>query len=94
MGKPTQEDRLAILQLLCKKMPLYEDVDLKKIAEETEGSSGADLQLLCSEAGMKALNDDEEQFVRQSHFEAALRESGPILRLYVCQTHDNTVEIM
>ena len=36
-------------------MPLGPDVDLEQIAEITHGYVGADLEVLCKEAGMVAL---------------------------------------
>ncbi len=45
---PDETARLAVLQSLCRKMPLKE-VDLKNLAERTELFSGADLESLTKE---------------------------------------------
>jgi len=54
---PTKEDRFSILKTCCRKIPIDEDVDLKKIAfdPQCEGYSGADLSALCREAQMCTL---------------------------------------
>ncbi|MEM1521798.1 MAG: AAA family ATPase, partial [Thermofilaceae archaeon] len=39
------------------RMPLAEDVDLEKIADATEGYTGADLAALCKEAAIIALRE-------------------------------------
>ena len=41
-------------------MPLAKDVDLKKLAKNTEGYVGADIEAVCREAAMLALRNDLE----------------------------------
>jgi transitional endoplasmic reticulum ATPase len=48
-------DRLEILRVHTRAMPLADDVDLEKLAKLTVGFSGADLEMLCREAGFNAL---------------------------------------
>ena len=55
VGLPDPIRRLQLLKLLCRGVKLGEDVDLRKLASQTEGLSGADLKRLCNTAGMKAL---------------------------------------
>ena len=52
---PNQEDRLNILKILTKNMPLADDIDLILISENTENASGADLQAICKLAGVLAI---------------------------------------
>lgn len=61
---PSQRERLDILKVLSRKLPLASDVDLGAIARVTEGFSGADLQALLSDAQLEAVhellgNDDD-----------------------------------
>lgn len=68
---PTKDERLQILQTLCRKVPIADDVDLKKIAYETQsdGYSGADLSALVREAQMAALKAQfavEEKGIKDS----------------------------
>ncbi len=55
IGVPDKEARKEILQIHTRGMPLEKDVDLDKIAELTHGYTGADLEMLCKEAALKAL---------------------------------------
>ena len=61
-------------------MPLDKDVDLKKLAELTEGYTGADLEALCREAALIALREDiKASVVKMKHFEKALEKVKPSL---------------
>eukprot|EP00931_Biecheleriopsis_adriatica_P117751 TRINITY_DN93238_c0_g1_i1.p1 TRINITY_DN93238_c0_g1~~TRINITY_DN93238_c0_g1_i1.p1 ORF type:complete len:783 (-),score=213.17 TRINITY_DN93238_c0_g1_i1:24-2372(-) len=52
---PSEAGRLEILQTHLRKIPLAEDVDLHKMAKESDGFSGADLSSLAREAAMLAI---------------------------------------
>ncbi|XP_024030146.1 peroxisome biogenesis protein 1 isoform X1 [Morus notabilis] len=54
---PSPRERLDILTVLSRKLPLANDVDLDAIACMTEGFSGADLQALLSDAQLEAIHD-------------------------------------
>jgi len=71
---PDLEARIKILKVHTKKMPLDDDVNLKKFAQITDGYSGADLENLCREAGMEAIREKMEKFdkIKNKHFEFAL----------------------
>ncbi len=71
---PDFEARLKILRVHTKNMPLDEEVSLKKIAQNTEGYSGADLENVCREAGMEAIREKmaELEKIENKHFEFAL----------------------
>ncbi|KFI21039.1 ATPase AAA, partial [Nitrosococcus oceani] len=51
---PNADGRLEILQIHTRGMPL-QDVDLKTLAAELHGYTGADIKSLCREAAMKAV---------------------------------------
>ncbi len=55
IGVPNAEGRLEILQIHTRVMPLEESVNLKKLASELNGYTGADIKALCREAAMKSL---------------------------------------
>ncbi len=85
--------RLEILQIHTRNMPLDEDVELERLASQTHGFVGADLEYLCKEAAMKALkrvlpkiNLEEEKIsaeilselkVKMQDFLDALKEITP-----------------
>ncbi len=52
---PDRKGRLEILQIHTRKMKLAPDVNLEKIAEMTEGATGADLKAIVTEAGYNAI---------------------------------------
>ncbi len=55
IGVPDRQARREILAIHSRRMPLAPDVDLDRLAEITHGYVGADLAVLCKEAGMVAL---------------------------------------
>ncbi|MDD1762785.1 MAG: proteasome-activating nucleotidase [Methanothrix sp.] len=67
---PSREARESILKIHTAGMNLDEGVNLKTIAEMADGSSGADLKALSTEAGMYAIRE-ERTIVYQSDFENA-----------------------
>ncbi|MGB5100800.1 MAG: proteasome-activating nucleotidase [Methanothrix sp.] len=67
---PSREAREAILKIHTSGMSLDQDVNLKLISDMAEGSSGADLKSLSTEAGMYAIRE-ERTIVYQSDFEGA-----------------------
>ena len=52
---PNVEGRREILRIHSRHMPLAPDVDLDRLAQITHAFVGADLEVLCKEAGMVAL---------------------------------------
>ncbi|MDA8218949.1 MAG: CDC48 family AAA ATPase [Dehalococcoidales bacterium] len=89
---PSRPGRLRILQIHARGMPLAEDVSLERLAEITHGYVGADIEVLCKEAGMLALRDllaradfdaqdaatlSAQAFVSMKHFLGALKSIEP-----------------
>jgi len=75
---PDTDARLEILRVHTREMPLEDDVSLEKLADETEGFSGADIEGLVREAAMAAVrNDWKAKPVKMKHFEEALQEVRP-----------------
>ena len=54
VGRPDMKGREEILRVHSRKKPLAEDVDLREIARETTGFTGADLENLMNEAALAA----------------------------------------
>jgi len=55
INPPTEEGRKEILQIHTRGMPLNKDVNLNEIARRTIGFTGADLEVLSKEAGLKSI---------------------------------------
>src|SRR3989338_1073041 len=72
---PSKEERLDILKIHSRNMPLAKDIDLSKLAEKLEGYTGADLEAVCREAGLLALrNDIKSKEVKLKFFNEALKK--------------------
>ncbi len=52
---PNEDGRLEILLIHTRGMPLADDIDLKDLASELHGYTGADIKSLCREAAMKSI---------------------------------------
>lgn len=52
---PNEDGRLEILLIHSRGMPLSEDIDLKDLALELHGYTGADIKSLCREAALKSI---------------------------------------
>lgn len=77
---PDLEARHEILSVHTRKMKLDNDVDLRKIAEETELFTGAEVEGLCREAGIVALREDiSASVVCNRHFQTVMRSLKPAL---------------
>ena len=77
IGLPGLEERLRILEIHTRDMPLM-NIDLLTLAEKTDGYVGADLAGLCREAGMIAFRENENaKYIDGRHFTAALKVVKP-----------------
>ena len=52
---PNGDGRLEVLQIHTRGMPIADDVELKTLASELHGYTGADMKSLCREAAMKSI---------------------------------------
>ncbi len=52
---PNEDERLDILLIHTRGMPVNDDVDLKDLSSELHGYTGADIKSLCREAAMKSI---------------------------------------
>ncbi|XP_074522524.1 ATPase family gene 2 protein homolog B [Halichoeres trimaculatus] len=78
---PDQQARLCILKLHTKSMPVAADVCLEELAAKTELYSGADLENLCKEAALLALQEEnmEASEIKHSYFLRSLSKMSPSL---------------
>ncbi len=78
---PDKEARKEILKIHTRNVPLADDVNLDKLAELTEGYTGADIAALVREAVMIKLREKLEVGpVGMEHFMKALKKVPPSLR--------------
>lgn len=77
---PDLEARYEILCVHTRKMKTGHDVDLRRLAEDTELFTGAELEGLCKEAGIVALREDiSATVVCDRHFQIAKNSLKPAL---------------
>ncbi|XP_046738767.1 ATPase family protein 2 homolog [Diprion similis] len=85
---PDSETRQEIFDIKLRKMPVSTDVDINDLVYLTEGYSGAEVQAICHEAAMKALEENlNATVITKEHFKAALsmvtpRTPASLIKLY------------
>ena len=70
VGLPDTQEREEILKLHAKGKPIADDIDLKAIAQQTAGFTGADLENLLNEAALLAVRKGHEQITQKEIEEA------------------------
>ncbi len=85
---PDKDARKEIFKIHLRGKPLAEDVDIEKLAERTEGYTGADIEAVCNEATILALreyiqsgkdpNEPKDAKIEMKHFEEALKRVKPL----------------
>lgn len=73
VDKPDINDRHAILEIHAKNKPLKKEVDLKKIARQTPGFTGADLENLMNEAAILTARKNEKN-ISQKNIELSVEK--------------------
>ena len=71
VSPPDLNGRAEILEVHTRNKPLADDVDLRRIARQTSGLTGADLANICNEAAIQAGRSDDQE-LSHSHFNAAV----------------------
>lgn len=75
---PNEDARLSIFKVHTEVMPLADDVSLEKLAKQTDGYVGADIEAVCREAAMLTLrNNLDAENVPYKYFKEALEKVKP-----------------
>jgi len=69
---PTLDERVEILKVHTKKVSIHNSVDLRKIAEQAEGTTGAEIREIVLEAGLSAIRRGST-VVTEEDFEYAVK---------------------
>ena len=89
---PDRDSRIQIIKIHIKKKPLDDSVNIEKLADQTEGYTGADIASLSSASVMLALREHvskykdpkeaeehkEELKIHMTHFEDAMKKIRPL----------------
>ncbi|MFW9945507.1 MAG: proteasome-activating nucleotidase [Candidatus Odinarchaeota archaeon] len=85
---PDEVARKAIFQIHMRPLNTEEEINIKKLVELTEGTTGADIKAICTEAGMFAIRKDAEIIIQDDFFKAIekvmhkVKENAMESRLY------------
>ena len=80
---PSEADRRAIFKIHTRNVRLDRAINLEKLAKDTEGFTGADIELVCKKAGLAAIREylskksdkrGDRFTIQLCHFEDALHE--------------------
>ena len=92
VGYPDVKGREEILRVHAKNKPLGPDVDLKVIAQTTQGFTGADLESLLNEAALLAARHDKMAITESDIEEATMKViAGPEKKSRIVTEHDRRV---
>jgi len=74
---PDFDSRREILRISVRNIPCSSDTDLQRLAERTEGYSGAEIVAFCKEAAMCAIEENKHaQEIEARHFDTALKRKN------------------
>ena len=73
---PDEKSRLEIIRILTKQMPLASDIDLNEIAVATQNYTGADIESLCREAAVNAMQNNRVK-INSYDFSSGLKKVKP-----------------
>lgn len=89
---PDNDTRKEIFRIKLERMPI-QNVELDYLVEKSEGYSGAEIQAVCHEAAMKALeNDINAESVTVEHFDEAFNMITPRTPQSLIKIYDDYVK--
>ena len=92
VGYPDVKGREDILKVHAKNKPLGPDVDLKVIAQTTQGFTGADLENLLNEAALLAARNERMSITEKDIEEATMKViAGPEKKSRIVTEHDKRI---
>jgi transitional endoplasmic reticulum ATPase len=82
---PDEKTREEIFRIHTKNKPLSKDVDLKRLAKETESRTGSDIEFICRKASMFAIrefiNQGKENADKKADFAVSQRHFGEAAKM-------------
>jgi len=91
---PDEQNREEILRVVTKNMPIEKEVVLKEIAARTNGYTGADLESLCREAAISAMNREEKIKIKKEDFDNAFTNIRPSISPEIISWYETIYEKM
>lgn len=71
---PSASERETVFRLSCERVPLAPDVDLRELADRTDGLTGADIESLCKKATLLAIDQLQRASRSRDGFVVTRRE--------------------
>jgi transitional endoplasmic reticulum ATPase len=95
VAPPDEQSREAILRVITKKMPLANNILLSDIAHKSDGYSSADLESLCRETAISALNRTAKKLIIMNQdFDFAFRNVKPSINADIISWYESIYEKM
>ena len=73
IGLPDESGRAEIFKIHLSYMNIADDVNTVKLAELTDGASGAEIKSICTEAGMLAIRDNRDTVTMDDFMKAKIK---------------------
>jgi len=90
---PDTKTREKIFEVHTEGMPIEKDVNIKELAQKTEGYVGADIEAVCREAAMLALREDiKAKKIGKKHFDKALEKVLPSVDKEIQETYQELAD--
>lgn len=87
---PDAETRREIFKIKLSRIPISDDVKIVDLVEKTAGYSGAEIEAICKEAVLKALEDSFEiERITMKYFERALEHLKPRTSIELLQLYND-----
>ncbi|HEY0088639.1 MAG TPA: AAA family ATPase, partial [Candidatus Lokiarchaeia archaeon] len=67
---PNEVSRTSIFKIHSRKLNVSKDINIKKLVELTDKSTGADIKAICTEAGMFAIRRESEVILQEDFLNA------------------------
>jgi proteasome regulatory subunit len=67
---PDETARMAIFNIHMRNLNIHEKVNVRRLVEDTEGATGADIKAICTEAGMFAIRKEAELIIEDDFIQA------------------------
>ncbi len=76
---PDHRARVEIFKIHTRGMNIQGKLDYELLASKTEGTTGADIKAICTEAGMFAIREDRDHVVTEDFLKARTKVAGEFL---------------
>ncbi|MBS3817000.1 MAG: CDC48 family AAA ATPase [Candidatus Thermoplasmatota archaeon] len=90
---PDKKTRKKIFEVHTKDMPISDEVDFEYLVDKTASFTGADIESVCRETGLKAIKEGSEE-VEMRHFKRTLEETSPSVDEDVIEIYEEWEEDM